>query len=158
MTEPLKQMRRFTQALVVSGGLNILLLALLLYGVLGDGFLRWRNDMLIHRWPRTDEVVMDLHSRDEAINRLLAAQVTLRNNRRLQAAMRSSRLPAVKTLETFDFSFQPSLDRNRIMALAARPGVPDALVDEAGELYETSDGEVAGDDWRPLLERLEAVA
>ncbi len=71
MTEPLKQMRRFTQALVVSGGLNILLLALLLYGVLGDGFLRWRNDMLIHRWPRTDEVVMDLHSRDEAINRLL---------------------------------------------------------------------------------------
>ena len=30
--------------------------------------------------------------------------------------------------------------------------------DEAGELYETSDGEVAGDDWRPLLERLEAVA
>lgn len=27
----------------------------------------------------------------EAINRLLAAQITLRNNRRLQAAMRSSR-------------------------------------------------------------------
>ena len=51
------------------------------------------------------------------------------------------------------------MDRyDRIMALAARPGVPDALVDEAGELYETSDGEVAGDDWRPLLEQLEAVA
>lgn len=44
------------------------------------------------------------------------------------------------------------------MALAARPGVPDELADKAGELYETSDGEVAGDDWRPLLERLEAVA
>ena len=42
----------------------------------------------------------------EAINRLLSAQITLRNNRRLQAAMRSSRLPAVKTLESFDFSFQ----------------------------------------------------
>ena len=51
------------------------------------------------------------------------------------------------------------MDRyDRIMALAARPDVPDALVDEAGELYETSDGEVAGDDWRPLLEQLEAVA
>lgn len=28
---------------------------------------------------------------------------------RLQAAMRSSRLPVVKTLESFDFSFQPSI-------------------------------------------------
>jgi DNA replication protein DnaC len=53
----------------------------------------------------------------EAINHLLAAQVTLRNNRRLQAAMRSSRLPAVKTLETFDFSFQPSIKREQIESL-----------------------------------------
>src|SRR5690606_33186089 len=35
----------------------------------------------------------------EAIERLLNAQITLRNNRRLQTAMRSSRLPAIKTLE-----------------------------------------------------------
>src|SRR5690606_14864429 len=40
----------------------------------------------------------------EAIEALLSAQIELRNNRRLQAAMRSSRLPAVKTLEGFDFS------------------------------------------------------
>jgi hypothetical protein len=32
----------------------------------------------------------------EAIESLLGAQISLRNNRRLQAAMRSSRLPAVK--------------------------------------------------------------
>ena len=44
----------------------------------------------------------------EAIETLLGAQITLRNNRRLQAAMRSSRLPAVKTLADFDFTFQPS--------------------------------------------------
>ena len=51
------------------------------------------------------------------------------------------------------------MDRyDRIMTLATRPGVPDELADKACELYETSDGEVAGDDWRPLLERLEAVA
>ena len=37
----------------------------------------------------------------EAIERLLGAQITLRNNRRLQAAMRSSRLPVVKTLDEF---------------------------------------------------------
>ena len=53
----------------------------------------------------------------EAIRRLLTAQVTLRNNRRLQAAMRSSRLPAVKTLESFDFAFQPSLKREQIESL-----------------------------------------
>src|SRR5919108_589876 len=53
----------------------------------------------------------------EAISRLLAAQVNLRNNRRLQAAMRSSRLPSVKTLESFDFSFQPSIKREQIESL-----------------------------------------
>jgi len=53
----------------------------------------------------------------EAINRLLSAQITLRNNRRLRAAMRSSRLPAVKTLESFDFSFQPSIKREQIESL-----------------------------------------
>lgn len=53
----------------------------------------------------------------EAIEKLLTAQVTLRNNRRLTAAMRSSRLPAVKTLEDFDFAFQPSIKREQIDSL-----------------------------------------
>jgi DNA replication protein DnaC len=41
----------------------------------------------------------------------------LRNNRRLQAAMRSSRLPAVKQLRDFDFTFQPSLRREQMESL-----------------------------------------
>ena len=45
----------------------------------------------------------------EAIEELLAAQIALRNNRRLDSAMRSSRLPAVKTLA--QFAFQPSRRR-----------------------------------------------
>ena len=53
----------------------------------------------------------------DAIEKLLGAQVTLRNNRRLQAAMRSSRLPVVKTLDEFDFSFQPSIKREQIESL-----------------------------------------
>src|SRR6201990_1963107 len=53
----------------------------------------------------------------EAINRLLSSQITLRNNRRLKTAMRSSRLPAVKTLDTFDFTFQPSIKREQIESL-----------------------------------------
>ncbi len=54
----------------------------------------------------------------EAIESLLDAQIQLRNNRRLQAAMRSSRLPAVKMLADFDFSFQPSIRREQIDSLA----------------------------------------
>jgi DNA replication protein DnaC len=53
----------------------------------------------------------------ESIARLLSAQISLRNNRRLQTAMRSSRLPAVKTLADFDFTFQPSIKREQIESL-----------------------------------------
>jgi len=53
----------------------------------------------------------------EAIESLLGAQIALRNNRRLQTAMRSSRLPAIKTLADFDFSFQPSVKREQIESL-----------------------------------------
>ena len=52
-----------------------------------------------------------------AVEALLGAQITLRNNRRLQAAMRSSRLPAVKTLADFDFTFQPSIKREQLESL-----------------------------------------
>jgi DNA replication protein DnaC len=53
----------------------------------------------------------------DAIEQLLTAQIQLRNNRRLQAAMRSSRLPVVKQLHDFDFTFQPSLRREQIESL-----------------------------------------
>lgn len=52
-----------------------------------------------------------------ALEALLGAQIALRNNRRLQAAMRSSRLPVVKTLADFDFSFQPSVKREQLESL-----------------------------------------
>jgi DNA replication protein DnaC len=54
----------------------------------------------------------------EAIELLLAEEITIRESRRIKAALQMARLGAVKTLTGFDFSFQPSLDRNRIMALA----------------------------------------
>jgi DNA replication protein DnaC len=53
----------------------------------------------------------------EAIAALLGAHIELRNARRLQTAMRSARLPAVKTLAEFDFSFQPSVKREQIDSL-----------------------------------------
>ena len=68
-----------------------------------------------------DEILADVDrgglTASETIERLLDAQISLRNNRRLQAAMRSSRLPAVKTLEQFDFAFQPSIQREQIESL-----------------------------------------
>lgn len=54
----------------------------------------------------------------EAIDALLDEELTLREGRRIKAALKMGRLTNVKTLTGFDFSFQPSLDRNRILALA----------------------------------------
>ena len=54
----------------------------------------------------------------EAIDALLAEEFTLREGRRIAVAMKTARLVPPKTLESFDFAFQPSLDRNRILALA----------------------------------------
>ena len=54
----------------------------------------------------------------EAIDALLAEELTLRENRRIKIALMMARLSTIKTLAGFDFSFQPSLDKNRIMALA----------------------------------------
>ncbi len=51
------------------------------------------------------------------IEQLLTAQTQRRNNRRLQATMRSSRLPIVKQLHDFDFTFQPSLRREQMESL-----------------------------------------
>jgi DNA replication protein DnaC len=54
----------------------------------------------------------------EAIDRLLAEELNIRENRRIGVALSTARLTPPKTLEGFDFAFQPSLDRDRIMALA----------------------------------------
>jgi DNA replication protein DnaC len=57
----------------------------------------------------------------EAIDILLAEELTLRENRRIKMAMQMARLSAVKTLAGFDFSFQPSLDRNVSVVVRPRP-------------------------------------
>lgn len=54
----------------------------------------------------------------EAVDDLLSEEYSSREGRRVGVALTTARLTPVKTLESFDFSFQPSLDRNRIMALA----------------------------------------
>lgn len=54
----------------------------------------------------------------EAMEALLGEEFTLREARRVKMALQTARLRTVKTLAGYDFSFQPSLDRDRVMALA----------------------------------------
>jgi DNA replication protein DnaC len=54
----------------------------------------------------------------EAIDALLVEELTIRESRRIKMAVQMAKLAAIKTLAGFDFAFQPSLDKNRILALA----------------------------------------
>jgi DNA replication protein DnaC len=54
----------------------------------------------------------------ELIETLLQEERGLRESRRVKMALLTARLTTLKTLESFDFRFQPSLDRNRILTLA----------------------------------------
>jgi DNA replication protein DnaC len=54
----------------------------------------------------------------EALEVLLGEELSLRETRRIKMALLTARLTTVKSLASFDFAFQPSLDRNRILALA----------------------------------------
>lgn len=54
----------------------------------------------------------------EALEMVLGEELALREGRRIKAALKMGRLLTIKTLAGFDFSFQPSLDRNRILTLA----------------------------------------
>ena len=49
---------------------------------------------------------------------VIATQAASTRNRRLAARLRFARFPGRKTLEEFDFSFQPSIDRKLVMDLA----------------------------------------
>lgn len=87
---------------------------------------RIRHDLVGLKMPRAlealDHVVQRLEQGDlsilEAIDILLSEELTLRENSRIKTALRMGRLATIKTLAGFDFTFQPSLDRDRILTLA----------------------------------------
>jgi DNA replication protein DnaC len=54
----------------------------------------------------------------EAIDALLGEELSLREARRVRTALKMGRLLNIKTLAGFDFTSQPSLDKNRILTLA----------------------------------------
>lgn len=54
----------------------------------------------------------------EAIHQLLAEEFQTRETRRIKMGLMTARLTRLKTLQDYDFTFQPSLERERIIALA----------------------------------------
>lgn len=54
----------------------------------------------------------------DALESLLGEEFTTRETRRIKMALQTARLTSIKTLAGYDFSFQPGLDRQRILALA----------------------------------------
>lgn len=55
----------------------------------------------------------------EFLERLLQDEVERRGQKQLQQRLRRAGIQTVKSLESFDFSFNPSLNRQQILALAA---------------------------------------
>jgi DNA replication protein DnaC len=53
------------------------------------------------------------------LDRLLEEEIAAREERRIKSSLRLSGLPFLKSLDTFDFAFQPSLDRASVLDLAS---------------------------------------
>ena len=87
---------------------------------------RIRHDLVSLKMPRAlealDAIVRCLEQGEisalEAIDTLLSEELTVRENSRIKTGLRMARLSTIKTLSGFDFTFQPSLDRDRILTLA----------------------------------------
>jgi IstB-like ATP binding protein len=85
-----------------------------------------KNNLVALRMPRALEVLDATLRRIEqgeidgieALDQLLLEERTMRENRRVRTALTLARLSTVKSLVGFDFAFQPSLDKKRILALA----------------------------------------
>lgn len=69
-------------------------------------------DATLSRFEQGDSSMLDV------LETLLGEEFTTRESRRVRMGLRTARLGAIKTLSGYDFSFQPSLDRDRIMTLA----------------------------------------
>jgi DNA replication protein DnaC len=85
-----------------------------------------KNSLVALRMPRALEVLDATLRRIEqgeidgieALDQLLVEERTMRENRRVRTALTLARLTTLKSLAGFDFAFQPSLDKKRMLALA----------------------------------------
>ena len=76
---------------------------------------------------RAKEILPDvLHAAEQTndghaavLDRLFEEEIAAREERRIRGSLRLAGLPFVRTLDTFDFAFQPSLDRAQVLDLAS---------------------------------------
>jgi DNA replication protein DnaC len=77
---------------------------------------------LLHAAERLGEHVAaaakETHAPHRFLDQLLEAELAAREERRLRTSLRLSGLPTGQTLASFDFAFQPSVERSRIETLA----------------------------------------
>ena len=86
---------------------------------------RVMNNLTRLRLARSHDVLADLLKAAQETGRsylgfldqLLQEEVAYKEQRRIEASLRTSGLPFVKTIDEFDFAFQPSLDRRQLMGL-----------------------------------------
>lgn len=81
-------------------------------GFLGLGYLKKHLDQLL-AWASREAP-----SHTELLEHLLAQEVASKLEARIERRVSTSRLPERKTLEAFDWAFQPSLDKSAILELA----------------------------------------
>jgi DNA replication protein DnaC len=85
-----------------------------------------KRDLDYLQWPRAAECFSPLAeeattagwSHVEYLGKVVAEQASATVNRRLAARLRYARFPFRRTIEDFDFSFQPSIDRKLVEDLA----------------------------------------
>jgi DNA replication protein DnaC len=62
------------------------------------------------------------------LDRLLDAERSGREERRIKTMLKTSKIPTGQTLENFDFAFQPAIERSRIETLATGAWIRNAEV------------------------------
>jgi len=86
---------------------------------------RVRQNLKRLRFANAPESLPEVLSRAEheslspltVLDELLANEVADKENRRIASALKLASLPFIKTIDEYDFTFHPDLDRSRIMGL-----------------------------------------
>jgi len=68
--------------------------------------------------PLLAEAVQAVMPAHVSLDRLLEAERSGREERRIRTMLKSAKIPTGQTLETFDYAFQPAIERPRIETLA----------------------------------------
>lgn len=74
-------------------------------------YLETRLDALFEEDGFTDK------SLKEQLNRLLEEEISFRQERAIKVRLKLAKFPVQKTIDTFDFAFQPELDKEAVLSL-----------------------------------------